>query len=286
MAGVRVPVRTAADAIRYAHRAVTDREGTFVLEGLPPQPVPIRLSRPRYQVQTESDPRRSRRGRADLPPPARRGGPAPGRADRGRADPAGTAPTADVRRPHAVRDQLPRRWARRAERRQQSRPRAARHRTSWRDTYFRIGEKMVQVRGTSKPNMPVSVTGIKVAARGKKLHILHATQQQAELGTELGDYVIHYADGSQEKIPIVYGRNLSTGGISRRRRTIRPRPRSPGRGAMMLDRAERTRARRSASSPSPGPTRTRTRRSPRSTSYRPCRRCDPYLVAVTVEREK
>ena len=76
------------------------------------------------------------------------------------------------------------------------------------ESYFRIGDNMVQVRGTSKHNMPMSVAGIKVGARGKRLHILHGTQQQTEPGTELGNYVIHYADGSQEKIPIVYGKNL------------------------------------------------------------------------------
>ncbi len=76
------------------------------------------------------------------------------------------------------------------------------------DTYFRIGDNMVQVRGTSKQNMPMSVAGIKVGARGKRLHILHGNQQQIDSGTELGNYVIHYADGSREKIPIVYGKNL------------------------------------------------------------------------------
>ena len=76
------------------------------------------------------------------------------------------------------------------------------------ETYFRIGDKMVHVRGTSKQNMPISVAGIKVGARGKRLHILHGNQQQTDAGTELGNYVIHYADGSQEKIPIVYGKNL------------------------------------------------------------------------------
>ena len=76
------------------------------------------------------------------------------------------------------------------------------------DSYFRIGEKIVQVKGKTSPNWPESVAGIKVAARGTKLHILHATEYQADSGTEVGNYVIHYADGSREKIPIVYGRNL------------------------------------------------------------------------------
>jgi hypothetical protein len=76
------------------------------------------------------------------------------------------------------------------------------------DSYFRIGETMVQVKGQASPNWPESVTRIKVAARGAKLHILHSAQQQTEPGTELGNYVIQYADGAREKIPIIYGRNL------------------------------------------------------------------------------
>ncbi len=76
------------------------------------------------------------------------------------------------------------------------------------DTYFRIGEKLIQVKGRLSPNWPASVTGIKVAARGKRLHVLHACQQQAEPQADLGRYVIHYADGSHEKIPIVYGKHL------------------------------------------------------------------------------
>src|SRR5262249_31425854 len=77
-----------------------------------------------------------------------------------------------------------------------------------RDTYFRIGDRMVHVRGTSKMGMPVSVTGIKVAARGEKVHFLHGNQQKTDLGTRLGDYVIRYADGSSEQVPITFGRNL------------------------------------------------------------------------------
>jgi hypothetical protein len=76
------------------------------------------------------------------------------------------------------------------------------------DAYFRIDEKLVQVKGQIHPNWPESITGIKVAGNAKRLHILHACQQQAGAGTELGHYVIHYADGTREKVPIVYGKNL------------------------------------------------------------------------------
>jgi hypothetical protein len=74
--------------------------------------------------------------------------------------------------------------------------------------YFRIGDKMVHVRSTNKAAMPISVDGIKVAARAKRIHLLHGNQQKAEAATNLGEYVVHYTDGSKERIPIIYGRNL------------------------------------------------------------------------------
>ena len=76
------------------------------------------------------------------------------------------------------------------------------------DAYFRIGEEMIHVRGQLAPNLPEAVKDIKVGARGRVLHILHATQYGVDPGTLIGAYVIHYADGSHGRIPIVYGRNL------------------------------------------------------------------------------
>ena len=186
--------------------AATDREGKFVLGGFLPRRVPITLTRPRYQVQAEIVP--ADRDDVELTYRSQPDDMAPNQAAliedesippelRPRLTfvdltPVGTNFLTDG---PAVGDgnnldRLPR----------------GVHKLA--DTYFRIGETMVQVKGQASPNWPESVTGIKVAARGTKLHILHATEQQTEPGTELGNYVIHYADGSQEKIPIVYGRNL------------------------------------------------------------------------------
>ncbi len=185
----------------------TDREGTFVLGEFLRRPVPIILSRPRYQVQAEIvpadrdeveltyrfQPDDKARNQAALiedesiPPELRP------RLTFVDLTPFGNNFLTDgpaVPGDGNNLDRLPR----------------GVHKLA--DSYFRIGEKIVQVKGKVSPNWPESVTGIKVAARGTKLHILHATEQQTEPGTELGNYVIHYADGSQEKIPIVYGRNL------------------------------------------------------------------------------
>jgi hypothetical protein len=81
-------------------------------------------------------------------------------------------------------------------------------------TFFRVGEEMIHLRGTTMsgmmgPERPVSVNGIKVGARADSLHILHSTQSSTKKNTEIGSYIVHYADGSKESIPVVYGRNVA-----------------------------------------------------------------------------
>ena len=76
-------------------------------------------------------------------------------------------------------------------------------------TFFRIGEKMVHLRGRLRPDLPRSVKGINVRARGHVIHFLHGTQYGADSGPLIGIYVVHYADGSSESIPLIYGRNLA-----------------------------------------------------------------------------
>ncbi len=41
-----------------------------------------------------------------------------------------------------------------------------------------------------------------------RVHILHSTEQDAKPGALLGAYVVRYSDGSQDRIPIVYGKNV------------------------------------------------------------------------------
>jgi hypothetical protein len=80
-------------------------------------------------------------------------------------------------------------------------------------TRFKVGAKMVHVRGESKPELPEKVEGIEVNARFDKLHILQATEfgegdGDVEDGTQVGAYVVHYADKTEETIPIVYGEDV------------------------------------------------------------------------------
>ena len=76
------------------------------------------------------------------------------------------------------------------------------------ETYFRIGEKMVHLKGRLRPELPQAVKGIKVQARGRMLHFLHSTQYGGDSSILIGAYVVHYADGSSERVPIAYGRSL------------------------------------------------------------------------------
>jgi hypothetical protein len=76
------------------------------------------------------------------------------------------------------------------------------------ETYFRIGEEMIHVRGQMRQDLPQAVKGIAVRARGRVLHFLHATEFSSEEAPLIGTYVVHYADGSVASIPLVYGRAL------------------------------------------------------------------------------
>jgi hypothetical protein len=77
------------------------------------------------------------------------------------------------------------------------------------ETFFRVGEKMIHLRGRWAPGMPDSVTRISVSARASKLHFAHGVQQIAPSDTEVAGYVVHYADGSSVRIPVVYGRDIA-----------------------------------------------------------------------------
>jgi hypothetical protein len=83
------------------------------------------------------------------------------------------------------------------------------------ETRFKIGEKMVHVRGQAgAQEAPVKVEGVPVNAKFDRLHILHSTgygegmDPPLDEGTEIGAYIVHYADKSTERIPIVYGEDL------------------------------------------------------------------------------
>jgi hypothetical protein len=290
--GIRVtadtgPKRSGADPFLGAEDlAVTDRDGRFILDGLPRRQVWLTLGRPFDQVQKESvpadrdevsvsyRPQREQPGRLraalvedePIPPDL------PDRLTFVDLTESGNNFLADGPDHPSGGNNLDRV------------PRGV-HKMA--DAYFRIGDKMVHVRGMSKEGMPVSVGGIKVAARGKRIHLLHGNQHKIDAGKGLGEYVIHYADGSKERIPIIYERNVIDWWDTGLKKDDLPEAKVAWRGSNeMLDKPPNRDTSKiglwAVTWTNPHPDKEiATIEVVSSVSA-----CDPYLVAVTVEREK
>lgn len=48
-----------------------------------------------------------------------------------------------------------------------------------------------------------------VPAQCRRFHFLHAADRADTSGKEIGAYILHYAGGQTERIPIIYGRTVS-----------------------------------------------------------------------------
>ncbi len=206
LAGVGVYVNPGPGAEPF-DTAATDREGSFVLPRLPRRPLVVNLHRSGFQVQVEVLPADRDQVEFTLrlqPDPQTQFEPAPPQDEpispsvrdrltfvdlgsRGNdflADGPGEGGNDLNRLPRGV------------------------HKLG--DTYFRIGERMIHVRGRMAPDLPQAVKGITVRARGHRLHFLHSTQGGADAeGQLIGAYIVHYTDGSSERIPLVYSRDLA-----------------------------------------------------------------------------
>lgn len=55
---------------------------------------------------------------------------------------------------------------------------------------------------------PVEVNGMPISRRCRALHLLHGAHLDAANGTEIAALTMLFADGSQERLPIVYGQNV------------------------------------------------------------------------------
>jgi hypothetical protein len=83
---------------------------------------------------------------------------------------------------------------------------------------FRIEPGCIRLRGNQRPKLPQAAEGIPVGFCLDKLHLLHATEFGAfgdeshpffvKDGTHIGDYKVHYGDGSTATISIVYGEDV------------------------------------------------------------------------------
>jgi len=55
---------------------------------------------------------------------------------------------------------------------------------------------------------PASVAGLPIHRRFARLHVLHATNFSVANATKIGAYMLHYADGRQSELPILYGQDV------------------------------------------------------------------------------
>ena len=161
-------------AFTFFDTAATDREGTFVLAGIPRQALQIIVHRAGYNPQHESlpadrdevectyklEPDASSKHR----PATHRNDPIPaGLRERLRfidLPRYGTDVLADG--PGGSGNDL------------NQVPRGV---GNFDGQYFRVGEDMVHLQGSMAPDQPIEVKGIKVQGHGRKLHFLHAVQQ-------------------------------------------------------------------------------------------------------------
>lgn len=133
---------------------------------------------------------------------------------------------------------------------------------------------------TQQPDLPDSVAGIPIGRRCSRVYFLQGTGWLAEPAQQIGGYIVHYADGRQEEIPLRYGEDVENWWWN----ICAPNPpsRLPALAWVGTNAAtgERNRIRlyvRSWSNPRPEvPIATLDFVSTRSVSY-------PFLVALTVE---
>jgi hypothetical protein len=58
------------------------------------------------------------------------------------------------------------------------------------------------------PDAPDEIRGISVAQKCRQVHFLHATGGFRRAYAQTGEYVVHYQNGQEEKIPLVYGKEI------------------------------------------------------------------------------
>jgi len=67
------------------------------------------------------------------------------------------------------------------------------------------GKSLIVLRGAARPGYADEVKGIPVNAQGRALYFLHACAWGRPDGGEAATYVVHYADGTEQRIPVRVG---------------------------------------------------------------------------------
>ena len=71
---------------------------------------------------------------------------------------------------------------------------------------YDVGNSFILLASHMVAHRPKEVTGIKVGRQINSLKVLHGTGWSSDYdGIEIGSFIVHYAGGTTEKIPIVYG---------------------------------------------------------------------------------
>jgi hypothetical protein len=66
------------------------------------------------------------------------------------------------------------------------------------------GIQLARYRG----DYPPRVDGLRIGGKLARFHVLHAAACTVPDGTEIGQFILHYADGQERKIPIQYGQDV------------------------------------------------------------------------------
>ncbi len=67
------------------------------------------------------------------------------------------------------------------------------------------GKSVIALRGAARPGYPAGVKGIPVDAPFRALHFLHTCAWGQPDGADAATYIVHYADGTEQRLPIRIG---------------------------------------------------------------------------------
>ena len=70
---------------------------------------------------------------------------------------------------------------------------------------FRVGEKVLLLRGKERPAFPVEGAPLPVNSKLARLYLLQTAAWSADFCQPIAEYVLTYADGKTERIPVRYG---------------------------------------------------------------------------------
>jgi beta-galactosidase len=145
---------------------------------------------------------------------------------------------------------------------------------------------MLHLRGQHAADAPEKIEGIKIDTEFVRLHLLHSTgygeaENPVADGTVIGEYVVHYADDTTARIPIVYGEDVRDWWVNPARSELkRAKPAWTGTNAPAEANMAQIRL-YSVAWENPHP-----EKKVRTIDFVSKKtECDPFLIALTVEKK-